>query len=197
MKKLIILFILAMLLPAGAYAAGTGNMDGEKVAKLIARNTMRGYHGFVELGMGVTMHNFDGFASDSKSHGFGIDVLTTHGFQFNNFFFLGGGAGIAECTESNVMIPIFADMRINILNRRISPVVDIKGGYAVGNHDGGYVALSAGVRIGFKNKPNSAINIMVELSYVGDSDQTGLLEEHMNDKSLECERFTLKIGYEF
>lgn len=67
MKKLIILFILAVLLPAGAYAAGTGNMDGEKVAKLIARNTMRGYHGFVELGMGVTMHNFDGFASDSKS----------------------------------------------------------------------------------------------------------------------------------
>lgn len=196
MKKLIILFIAA-LLPAGAYAAGTGNMDGEKVAKLIARNTMRGYHGFVELGMGVTMHNFDGFASDSKSHGFGIDVLTTHGFQFNNFFFLGGGAGITECTETNIMVPIFANMRINILNRRISPVIDIKGGYAVGDHDGAYISANIGVRIGLKKRVKSAMYVMAEMSYIGDSDQVGFIEESLNNKDLQCERFMLRVGYEF
>ena len=95
MKKLIILFIAA-LLSTGAYAADTGNGYDEKIAKLIARNTMRGYHGFVDLGMGVTLHDFDGFAGDSKSQGFGIDILTSHGFQFNNFFFLGGGDVAAD-----------------------------------------------------------------------------------------------------
>ena len=197
MKKLIILFILAVLLPAGAYAADTGNMDGEKVAKLIARNTMRGYHGFVELGMGVTMHNFDGFASDSKSQGFGIDILTSHGFQFNNFFFLGGGAGITECTETNIMVPIFANMRINILNRRISPVIDIKGGYAVGDHDGAYISANIGVRIGLKKRVKSAMYVMAEMSYIGDSDQVGFIEESLNNKDLQCERFMLRVGYEF
>ena len=174
MKKLIILFIAA-LLSTGAYAADTGNGYDEKIAKLIARNTMRGYHGFVDLGMGVTLHDFDGFAGDSKSQGFGIDILTSHGFQFNNFFFLGGGAGITECTETNIMVPIFANMRINILNRRISPVIDIKGGYAVGDHDGAYISANIGVRIGLKKRVKSAMYVMAEMSYRGDSDQVGFI----------------------
>ena len=196
MKKLIILFIAA-LLSTGAYAADTGNGYDEKIAKLIARNTMRGYHGFVDLGMGVTLHDFDGFAGDSKSQGFGIDILTSHGFQFNNFFFLGGGAGITECTETNIMVPIFANMRINILNRRISPVIDIKGGYAVGDHDGAYISANIGVRIGLKKRVKSAMYVMAEMSYIGDSDQVGFIEESLNNKDLQCERFMLRIGYEF
>lgn len=200
MEKIIILLIAA-LLPVGVTAADTNQMDSEEIAKLIARNTMRGYHGFVELGMGVNLHGFeveDKFQNVfDYSNGFGAEVLTTHGFQFNNYFFLGGGVGISECTETNLMVPIFADMRINILNRRISPVIDIKGGYAVGNHDGGYVALNAGVRFGLKNNLNSAIYLMAEISYIGDSNQRGFLKEHMNDKNLECERLALKIGYEF
>lgn len=196
MKKLIILFIAA-LLSTGAYAADTGNGYDEKIAKLIARNTMRGYHCFVDLGMGVTLHDFDGFASDSKSQGFGIDILTSHGFQFNNFFFLGGGAGITECTETNIMVPIFANMRINILNRRISPVIDIKGGYAVGDHDGAYISANIGVRIGLKKRVKSAMYVMAEMSYIGDSDQVGFIEESLNNKDLQCERFMLRVGYEF
>ncbi len=196
MKKLIILFIAA-LLSTGAYAADTGNGYDEKIAKLIARNTMRGYHGFVDLGMGVTLHDFDGFAGDSKSQGFGIDILTSHGFQFNNFFFLGGGAGITECTETNIMVPIFANMRINILNRRISPVIDIKGGYAVGDHDGAYISANIGVRIGLKKRVKSAMYVMAEMSYIGDSDQVGFIEESLNNKDLQCERFMLRVGYEF
>ena len=196
MKKLIILFIAA-LLSTGAYAADTGNGYDEKIAKLIARNTMRGYHGFVDLGMGVTLHDFDGFAGDSKSQGFGIDILTSHGFQFNNFFFLGGGAGITECTETNIMVPIFANMRINILNRRISPVIDIKGGYAVGDHDGAYISANICVRIGLKKRVKSAMYVMAEMSYIGDSDQVGFIEESLNNKDLQCERFMLRVGYEF
>ncbi len=196
MKKLIILFIAA-LLSTGAYAADTGNGYDEKIAKLIARNTMRGYHGFVDLGMGVTLHDFDGFAGDSKSQGFGIDILTSHGFQFNNFFFLGGGAGITECTETNIMVPIFANMRTNILNRRISPVIDIKGGYAVGDHDGAYISANIGVRIGLKKRVKSAMYVMAEMSYIGDSEQVGFIEESLNNKDLQCERFMLRVGYEF
>ncbi len=194
MKKLIILFI-AVLLPVVATAADTGNMDEENVTKLIARNTMRGYHGFVELGMGVTRHDLiwiNGEKSEyHKPRGFGIEVLTAHGFQFNNFFFLGGGVGINECTETNVMVPIFGDLRVNIINKRISPVIDIKGGYAVGDHYGVYFSFNAGARFGFKRNPKSAIYTMFEVSYIEDAELIDIKD------SSDCLRYFLKIGYEF
>ena len=198
MRKFIIL-ILAVLLSAGAYAADIGNMNGEKVAKLIARNTMRGYHGFVELGMGITHHNFsyignkpDTYA-DKNPNGFGIEILTSHGYQFSNFFFLGGGVGINECTKTNVMVPIFADLRVNILDKRISPVIDFKWGYAVGDHHGVYLSFNAGVRFGF-NEQNSAIYALAEASCIGDTGN-GLF--HLENKSRLCGRFFLRMGYEF
>lgn len=194
MRKIIILLI-ATLLSAGAYAADIGNMNGEKVAKLIARNTMRGYHGFVELGMGVTIHDLiwiNGEKSEyHKPRGFGIEVLTTHGFQFNNFFFLGGGVGINECTETNVMVPIFGDLRVNVINKRISPVVDLKGGYAVGDHYGVYFSFNAGARFGFKRNPKSAIYTMFEVSYIEEEELIDITD------SSDCLRYFLKIGYEF
>ena len=95
------------------------------------------------------------------------------------------------------MVPIFANMRINILNRRISPVIDIKGGYAVGDHDGAYISANIGVRIGLKKRVKSAMYVMAEMSYIGDSDQVGFIEESLNNKDLQCERFMLRVGYEF
>ena len=190
MKKLIILFIAA-LLPVVATAADTVS-DSPPLTKKEQRRTLRGYKGFVELGMGATRHDLiwiNGEKSEChKPRGFGIEVLTTHGFQFNNFFFLGGGVGINECTETNVMVPIFGDLRVNIINKRISPVFDAKCGYAVGDHYGVYFSFNAGVRFGFKRNPKSAIYTMFEVSYIED---TEIID------SSDCLRYFLKIGYEF
>ena len=195
MKRLIILFI-ALLLSAGAYAADTSN-DSPPLTKKEQRRTLRGYKGFVEVGVGATLHDFDyigdGIAGENEPTGFGIDVLTTHGYQLNNHFFLGGGVGITECTESNMMVPIFADMRINILNKRISPVIGFKWGYAVGDHYGAYLSCNLGLRIGLKEKLKSAIYAVAEVSFIGDSENLITLEE----KSLACLRILLRVGYEF
>ena len=198
MKKLIILFILAVLLSAGAYAADTAS-GSPPLTKKEQRRTLRGYKGFVELGMGITHHNFsyigdkpDTYA-DTSPNGFGIEILTSHGYQFSNFFFLGGGVGINECTKTNVMVPIFADLRVNILDKRISPVIDFKWGYAVGDHHGVYLSFNAGVRFGF-NKQNTAIYALAEASCIGDTGN-GLF--HLENKSRLCGRFFLRIGYEF
>ena len=53
MKKFIIL-ILAVLLPAGAYAADTDS-GSPPLTKKEQRRTLRGYKGFVELGAGITL----------------------------------------------------------------------------------------------------------------------------------------------
>ncbi len=195
MKKIIVLFLAVVLFSVGAYAADSnvkiGN-DGQPLTKKEQRRTLRGYKGFVELGMGLTRHDLiwiNGEKSeDHKPRGFGIEALTVHGYQFNNFFFLGGGAGINECTETNVMMPIFADMRINVLNRRITPVLDVKWGYAVGDHSGVYFSFNAGARFRLDKKPQSAIYAMAELSYIED---TEIID------SSDCLRYFLKVGYEF
>ncbi len=86
------------------------------------------------------------------------------------------------------MVPIFADMRINVLNRRITPVFDVKWGYAVGDHSGVYFSFNAGARFGLNKKPKSAIYIMAELSYIED---TEIID------SSDCLRYFFKVGYEF
>ena len=198
MRKFIIM-ILAALLPVVATAADTGS-GSPPLTKKEQRRTLRGYKGFVELGMGVTHHNFSYIGNkpdtyvDTNPKGFGIEILTSHGYQFSNFFFLGGGVGINECTETNVMVPIFADLRVNILDKRISPIIDFKWGYAVGDHHGVYLSFNAGVRFGLKNQNESAIYALAEASCIGDTGN-GLF--HLENKSQLCGRIFLRIGYEF
>ena len=200
MRKLIIL-ILAVLLPAMAYAADTVS-DSPPLTKKEQRRTLRGYKGFVELGMGATHHDFDYIGdnnTDDKPRGFGMELLTIHGYQFNNFFFLGGGVGINECTETNVMIPVFADFRVNMLNKRISPVFDTKWGYAIGDHHGMYFSFNLGLRFSLKKKPKSAVYAIGEFSWIGDTEVGGVWDMKLvrTSPSYECTRYLFKIGYEF
>ena len=187
-------------MPAVATATDTAVSDSPPLTKKEQRRTLRGYKGFVELGMGVTHHNFSYIGNkpdtyvDTNPKGFGIEILTSHGYQFSNFFFLGGGVGINECTETNVMVPIFADLRVNILDKRISPIIDFKWGYAVGDHHGVYLSFNAGVRFGLKNQNESAIYALAEASCIGDTGN-GLF--HLENKSQLCGRIFLRIGYEF
>ena len=196
MKKFIIL-ILAALLPVVATAADT-DTGSPTLTKKEQRRTLRGYKGFVELGAGITLHDYDFWFSldDDRPKGFGMDLLTTHGFQFNNFIFLGGGVGLSGCTEKSVMMPMFVNIRINMLNRRISPVIDMKGGYAVGDRHGGYLAVAAGMRFGLKGNTKSAVYTEVEASWLGDTER-GLYFGRWDLKNRRCGRFMFRVGYEF
>ena len=63
----------------------------------------------------------------------GFKFTTTHGAQFNNKIFLGGGIGFCiadDDIESYLAIPVYADFRFDILNKRSTPFVEARAGVA-------------------------------------------------------------------
>ena len=156
--------------------------------------------------MGATFHNY-GIVAEQKGNqrfttAYGIELMTSHGFQFNNRLYLGVGVGINECTETNIMVPMFADFRINILNKRISPILYFRGGYAVGEYYGGYAGLGAGIRIGLKRNAKKAVYASTEFTGLIDAEQS-TLTPFLHNKPIgerearSCKRLLFKIGYEF
>ena len=196
MRKTIILF-LAVLLSVGAYAADnntTAGSDSQALTKKEQRRTLRRYKGFVEIGIIL-----DGAATlgmeDERGHHF--DVLTSHGFQFNNFVYLGGGTGVFAYPQFGILAPVFGNLRINMLNGHISPVLDLKGGYSLGRFYGGFWSVDIGIRIGLEKK--SAMYVMLGCMFQNDANPT----VHWHDKwsnyvdDWTNGGFGLRVGYEF
>jgi len=60
---------------------------------------------------------------------FGV-FLGSVGWQFNPYLFLGMGTGLKySYDQSDGDLPVFADLRIHFLNKKISPTLAFKGGY--------------------------------------------------------------------
>lgn len=58
-----------------------------------------------------------------------LNVATTHGFLFEDGFFMGGGAGISPMLHSRgFSIPLFAEARYSIPGWSIHPFVALRGG---------------------------------------------------------------------
>ena len=55
-----------------------------------ARNTLKGYKGFIDFGYIADLSDYDA----NK-----VEISTSHGYQFNNYFYLGGEIGRASCRE--------------------------------------------------------------------------------------------------
>ena len=93
-----------------------------------------GYHGFVDLGytLGIGDYKFGRF-----------EINTTHGYQFNPHFFVGGGLGFHFMSEYNTPnmnialdyrkkqfdIPIYGNVRWTIINNKVTPFIDGKIGF--------------------------------------------------------------------
>lgn len=106
----------------------------------------KSYRGFTDfsytLGVGETSEDFDRFT-----------LSTTHGYQIDDLFFVGGGVSFEYVRDWAVaLVPIYADARIDIPlhGRSIKPFVDAKIGYAAGQLDGFYFAPTIGVRVPVK-----------------------------------------------
>ncbi len=196
MRKIIILLI-ATLLSAGAYATDTSS-DNTPLTKKEQRRTLRGYKGFVELGSIMDHATVFGW-EDQRGHHF--DLLTSHGYQFNNFFYLGGGTGVLAYPQYGVLMPLFGNIRINVLNNRISPVIDLKGGYSVGRFYGGFWSIDIGVRVKLKGKKamyatigtmfQNDANPTVNWIDIGPSGYSNYLDDWSNAG------FGIRFGYEF
>ena len=99
-----------------------------------------GYRGFFDVGHIVG-------AGDYGSGINRVEYSTTHGYQFNPHFFFGVGVGVNYYYDYDcVGIPIFVDVRANILNSKVSPFIDFKAGYSVNDFEGVYCAPTVGCR---------------------------------------------------
>lgn len=156
--------------------------------RVTARNTLKGYKGFVDAG-----YIFD--TSDNNASKFSIS--TSHGYQFNNYLFLGAGMAIdcyTDADESKFGVPIFANFRANFINKKITPFADLKSGYSIGDINGTYVALGLGVRFTLQNK--MALNLRMEYNYLQHQlgDYNGY---YVYDDYMDIDGIGFKIGLEF
>lgn len=81
----------------------------------------------------------------------GFKFTTTHGVQFNNKIFLGGGIGFCiadDDLESYLAIPVYAGFRFDILNKRSTPFIEARAGvaFAIEGSTGFYGNFSIGGR---------------------------------------------------
>lgn len=144
------------------------------------RPSLRGYKGFVETG-----YAFD--VSDSNADR--IDITTTHGYQFNNYLFVGGGVGFTYYSDADLYsAPIFASFRANFTNKKITPFADTTAGYSVGDVEGAFATVGIGVRFGLARK--MALNLKVEYIYQEYGD-----DYYYNSGS--ASDVGIKLGFEF
>lgn len=114
--------VCLVFVSAGVYAQGkTGVLS-------------KGYHAMADFGFGTYPT-------------FNYNVSTTHGYQFNPYIFVGGGI-LAIATEDleKCALPIFADFRINFLDKKVSPLVDFRNGITVSQGVGFYSQAAFGAR---------------------------------------------------
>ena len=142
MRKFILSAILAMV--AITFAHGQG----------------KGYKGMVDAGWILV------------SEKVAFQATTIHGWQFNPYLFVGGGAGVNYYSNkksggdgaSGVLIPVFADVRGYVIPKKISPYGEVKIGASIPITDwfstSPYVAPALGCRFGLSS--DWAIDVAVE-----------------------------------
>lgn len=136
---------------------------------LCAQGLEKGYHGSVEAGYSI---NTGGTLSINWT-----EINTIHGYQATPNLFVGAGVGFHFMPEmkkseidgrphwkrdSKMEIPIFADFKWTILNKKVTPFLDLRLGHNVSNGSGMYSSFGAGCRFALKN--NQAIYAMAAYS---------------------------------
>jgi hypothetical protein len=175
---------------------------------VLAQNTSEScYRGFVDGGYTIGIGDYE----------FGrFEINTSHGYQINPFFFIGGGLGLhfmpeyktkgmdipLDQREAKVDIPVFANLRANFSKGKIVPFVDGKAGTYVTNNGGLYLNLSAGCRFAVNEK--QAVNVSVgytteKLEF--ETFKSFISSKKMNymtsPRKLNTEGIAVKVGYEF
>ena len=175
---------------------------------MVAQNTSEGcYRGFVDGGYTIGIGDYE----------FGrFEINTSHGYQINPFFFIGGGLGLhfmpeyktkgmdnpLDQREAKVDIPVFANLRANFSKGKIVPFVDGKAGTYVTNNGGLYLNLSAGCRFAVNEKQgvNVSVGYTTEKlefetfkSFISSKDMNYMT----SPRKLNTEGIAITVGYEF
>lgn len=132
------------------------------IASLTSHAVETGYRGFVDYGFLYGTGDFDGSTMN--------EITTTHGYQILPQLFVGGGVGMhlykfGKSDEIQYDLPVFADIRWDMLLTKFTPFIDVKGGYSVaGNFTGVYFNPSIGCRMAIGDK--IGINLGIGYTYM-------------------------------
>ncbi len=120
----------------------------------------KGFRGFIDLGADLGVR-------DAVDDYYMLSASFTGGYQFNRFLFVGVGiAPTIGITDDNYwdwywdyydkhhnrntgfILPIYANVRFDFVNAKVSPFIDTRVGYSVTDYcRGAYVYVGAGCRI--------------------------------------------------
>ena len=194
MKKTWLLMAFAAILAFPARAAEPVSPAAEK--RVLPWQTMRGYKAFYEAGYVFTLDDNNCYITNLCGNPPGcnrLSLTTSQGYQFNNFFYLGAGAGMEVNTyrrskgeEAGVSVPIFADLRFNILNdKKVLPFVVVRAGGSVGYYQGVYMGAQVGIRVKLDKKIHALYAALVF---------DGLVDDNVIDGS---SGLGFRIGFEY
>ena len=193
-KRIIVVCLCALMWcgnPAFAQFAG-GEMPSSQTKK--QKNTTqrvfaKGYKGFAELGM-------------DAGQSFSAGIYTSHGYQFNPYLYTGIGIGIGggvnfEGDEGdNILLPIFAECRLNMLNPnriRNTPFAGVQiGGSVMESTQGLYFHLFLGYRFPFRRAGRSAFTLSL-----GYQTWKGEYYDHDVYSSSFCHTAAFRLGFDF
>ena len=203
MKKALFFMIFIFATAVCGYAqeapAAEQNDDSELILRYQNRRTMRGYKAFYDVEYGFDIDDeekdWEGGYIAGYPHCNNFMISTTQGYQFNNFFFLGGGLGLLRYIDGKkTMMPIFAETSINLLNnKRVMPFLQARLGTVVGEWGGVYYSAICGVRL--KVAQRHAVSLSLIMSDHFD------VESFINDQDDGISWFArslgIKLGFEF
>lgn len=203
MKKALffIIFIFATAIYGYAQEAPAAEQNDDKTldSRHQNRRTMRGYKAFYDVEYGFDIDDeekdWEGGYIAGYPHCNNFMISTTQGYQFNNFFFLGGGLGLLRYIDGKkTMMPIFAETSINLLNnKRVMPFLQARLGTVVGEWGGVYYSAICGVRL--KVAQRHAVSLSLIMSDHFD------VESFINDQDDGISWFArslgIKLGFEF
>ena len=203
MKKALFSMIFIFATAVCGYAQETNvaeqNDDKTLDSRHQNRRTMRGYKAFYEVEYGFDIDDeekdWEGGYIAGYPHCNNFMISTTQGYQFNNFFFLGGGLGLLRYIDGKkTMMPIFAETSINLLNnKRVMPFLQARLGTVVGEWGGVYYSAICGVRL--KVAQRHAVSLSLIMSDHFD------VESFINDQDDGISWFArslgIKLGFEF
>lgn len=131
--------------------------SGKEEPKAPAKIFVKGYQAFIELGVIGNLGDADGNSSEG---GMGkLNII--NGYRFSNHLYAGLGVGV-RISKLSPLIPIFADARYFILNKKTTPYISCDIGYSIlaeGKYEFGGFMLAPEIGTSFKITPKSAFNI--------------------------------------
>ena len=117
-----------------------------------------------------------------------LEFTTSHGVQIIPQLFVGAGVGLSYFYEfGSLAMPIFADIRTDILNSKITPFVDFKIGYSPVDVSGLYLSPTLGCRF---NKFSIGVSYMMQKAPAVYYDDWSVYNINLGGISF-------KVGFEF